>query len=90
VQPQQLLRSFDLMGVQRHLKVAGIFGRLWLRDGKSRYLQDIPLTLRYISEVVPEYPELKVFADWLQTKVLPSLEAALHSTRQNAAAGASA
>jgi aminoglycoside/choline kinase family phosphotransferase len=90
VQPQPLLRSFDLMGVQRHLKVAGIFGRLWLRDGKSRYLQDIPLTLRYINDVVPEHPELQVFAEWLQAKVLPGLEAALLSTKQNAAAGASA
>jgi aminoglycoside/choline kinase family phosphotransferase len=90
VQPQQFLRAFDLMGVQRHLKVAGIFGRLWLRDGKSRYLQDIPLTLRYIDEVVPEHPELQVFAEWLQAKVLPGLEAALASTRQNAAAGAGA
>jgi N-acetylmuramate 1-kinase len=90
VQPQQLLRSFDLMGVQRHLKVAGIFGRLWLRDGKSRYLQDIPLTLRYIKDVVPEHPELKVFAEWLQAKVMPGVEAALLSTKKNAAAGAGA
>jgi N-acetylmuramate 1-kinase len=87
VAPQQFLQDFDLMGLQRHLKVAGIFGRLWLRDGKSRYLQDIPLTLRYISAVVPEYPELKVFSDWLHVKILPGLESALNHTRQNASAG---
>jgi aminoglycoside/choline kinase family phosphotransferase len=68
--------------------VAGIFGRLWLRDGKSRYLQDIPLTLRYISEVLPEHPELKVFSDWLQAKILPGLDAALVKTRFATAAGA--
>jgi aminoglycoside/choline kinase family phosphotransferase len=90
VVPQKFLRDFNLMGLQRHLKVAGIFGRLWLRDGKSRYLQDIPLTLRYISEVLPDYPELKVFSDWLQTKILPGLEAALVQTRNDAAAGANA
>ena len=87
---QDFLRHFDLMGVQRHLKVAGIFGRLWLRDGKSRYLQDIPLTLRYISEVVPECPELTVFSDWLHTRILPKLESALLTTRQNTAAGVNA
>jgi aminoglycoside/choline kinase family phosphotransferase len=90
VQPEQFLRAFDLMGVQRHLKVAGIFGRLWLRDGKRRYLQDIPLTLRYIAEVVPEHPELQVFSEWLQTRVLPALETALHKTQQNTATGANA
>jgi aminoglycoside/choline kinase family phosphotransferase len=90
VAPQQFLQDFDLMGLQRHLKVAGIFGRLWLRDGKSRYLQDIPLTMRYISAVVPEYPELKVFSDWLHAKVLPGLESALDNTRQTASGGAGA
>ena len=37
----QFLRWFDLMGVQRHLKVLGIFARLWHRDGKPGYLKDI-------------------------------------------------
>ena len=50
-------RWFDLTGVQRHLKIAGIFCRLWHRDGKSRYLDDLPLTLAYLAEVSPRYPE---------------------------------
>ena len=50
-------RWFDLTGVQRHLKIAGIFARLWRRDGKSRYLDDLPLTLAYLEEVAPRYPE---------------------------------
>ncbi len=52
------LRWFDLMGVQRHLKAAGIFARLNHRDGKAGYLPDIPRTLRYVVDVSARYPEL--------------------------------
>lgn len=52
------LRWFDLIGVQRHLKVVGIFARLHHRDGKSAYLNDIPRVYAYLMEVVPRYPEL--------------------------------
>lgn len=55
---QQFLRWFDLMGVQRHLKAAGIFARLKHRDDKDGYLQDIPRTLGYVSEVCLRYDEL--------------------------------
>jgi len=48
---EQFREDFDLMGLQRHLKVAGIFARLSLRDGKHAYLQDIPRTLDYIIKV---------------------------------------
>ncbi len=44
-------RQCAVMAMQRHLKVAGIFARLWLRDGKRGYLDDIPLTLDYLAEV---------------------------------------
>ena len=44
---REFLRWFDLMGVQRQLKVGGIFARLWHRDGKQGYLADIPRTLQY-------------------------------------------
>lgn len=54
----QFLRWFDLMGVQRHLKAAGIFARLNHRDGKPGYLADIPRTLGYVFEVSGRYPEL--------------------------------
>ena len=53
------LRWFDWMGVQRHLKAAGIFARLNHRDGKSGYLKDIPRTLGYVTEVCSRYPELE-------------------------------
>lgn len=59
-------RWFDLMGLQRHLKAIGIFSRLDLRDGKSGYLQDIPRTLNYVTDVAAKYPELAEFGDYLQ------------------------
>ena len=51
-------RDFEWMGVQRHLKVAGIFARLYHRDGKSRYLADIPLVLDYLQKACARYREL--------------------------------
>jgi aminoglycoside/choline kinase family phosphotransferase len=53
-----LLRWFDWMGLQRHIKVCGIFSRLYLRDGKSGYLKDIPLTMAYMRDVCARYEEL--------------------------------
>ena len=55
-------RWFDLTGVQRHLKIAGIFARLWHRDGKPRYLDDLPLTLAYLAEATPRHPETEAVA----------------------------
>jgi aminoglycoside/choline kinase family phosphotransferase len=62
-------RWFDLMGLQRHIKCAGIFSRLNLRDGKPRYLRDIPLVLDYMLEVSRRYDELHSFAAWLEKEV---------------------
>lgn len=59
-------RWFDLMGVQRHVKVLGIFCRLHYRDGKTQYLGDLPLTWRYTLDVARRYPELVDFADLLE------------------------
>ena len=50
-------RDFDWMGLQRHLKVLGIFCRLWYRDGKAGYLNDLPLVWKYTREVGQRYPE---------------------------------
>lgn len=62
---KEFLRWFDLMGLQRHIKVAGIFSRLYHRDGKDGYLNDIPLTMDYIYEVLDLYPEFKPFQEML-------------------------
>lgn len=69
-------RWFDLMGAQRHLKAAGIFARLWHRDGKPGYLDDIPRTLGYILEVAESNPSLQSLAALIGERVLPRLEAA--------------
>ena len=71
VDGQTYLRWFDWMGLQRHIKVLGIFARLNLRDGKSHYLKDLPLVIRYTLEVAQAYPELQPFADWFCDKLLP-------------------
>lgn len=64
------LRWFDFMGVQRHLKVLGIFARLNYRDGKAQYLNDLPLTLHYVTETCQRYAELKPLRELLQSCVL--------------------
>ncbi len=69
---QGFLAWFDLMGLQRHIKVLGIFARLWLRDGKPGYLGDLPLVLRYTLEVAAQYPQAAEFVDWMQVRVLPA------------------
>jgi len=65
------LRWFDLMGIQRHLKAAGIFARLNIRDGKPGYLGDIPRTLNYVWEVCGRYGELTGLRKLLQERVMP-------------------
>jgi hypothetical protein len=47
-----------MTGLQRHLKVLGIFCRLNYRDGKSNYLNDLPLTLHHVFDVCKRYEEL--------------------------------
>ena len=67
----QFARDLDLMGLQRNLKVLGIFSRLAIRDKKSRYLADIPLVIHYFMEISSRYSEMSVFRDWFQQTVLP-------------------
>jgi aminoglycoside/choline kinase family phosphotransferase len=74
--PQQFLRWFDLIGLQRHIKVLGIFARLYWRDGKPGYLNDLPRTLQYVRDVTATYPELTQFGEFVQTKLTPGLRSA--------------
>jgi len=60
------LKWFDFMGIQRHIKVLGIFSRLYLRDGKDGYLKDIPLTLQYLLETGSRYSETEKMVELLQ------------------------
>ncbi|MEK1836520.1 MAG: phosphotransferase [Pseudomonas sp.] len=67
VQPdfEDFLRASDLMGVQRHLKVIGIFARICHRDGKPRYLGDVPRFFAYIDAVIARRPELAELGELL-------------------------
>jgi aminoglycoside/choline kinase family phosphotransferase len=59
-------RAFEWMGVQRHLKVLGIFARLNYRDGKPKYLADTPRFIRYVVSVSKRYNELSPLARLLE------------------------
>lgn len=60
------IRWFDFTGLQRHIKVLGIFSRLYLRDAKEGYLKDIPLTLGYAIEAAKRYDATREFAELLE------------------------
>lgn len=62
-------RDFEWMGLQRHLKVLGIFARLCHRDGKDGYLRDLPLVLAYVRRTCKRY---QAFAPLL--RVIDSIE----------------
>jgi aminoglycoside/choline kinase family phosphotransferase len=72
----EFLRWFDRMGLQRHLKVLGIFSRLWHRDGKSGFLGDLPRVLDYTLEVTAATPELSDFDAYLRRQVVPAFMSA--------------
>jgi aminoglycoside/choline kinase family phosphotransferase len=65
----QFLQWFDWMGLQRHIKVLGIFARLWYRDGKRGYLKDLPLVLDYVRETAQRYPQTAPFASFIASRV---------------------
>jgi len=67
-------QDFELMGLQRHLKILGIFARLSIRDHKNGYLKDLPLTFKYIEEALPGFPEFKTFSDFFLIKVKNKFE----------------
>ncbi len=70
------IRWFDLMGLQRHIKVLGIFARLSLRDGKSAYLNDLPRVIAYVQEALALYaadiPAVEAFAHYFNGIAMPA------------------
>ncbi len=62
---ERFLRWFDLTGLQRHIKVLGIFARLFHRDGKPNYLGDLPLVWRYAVGVCETHDDLHQFRELL-------------------------
>lgn len=80
----QFLRWFDLMGMQRQIKCAGIFCRLSIRDGKPGYLADIPQVVHYLVEVCElykgQYKELETFGNWLDQEFIPRMKVRIDLT----------
>lgn len=72
------LRDADWCGVQRHLKILGIFARLHYRDNKPRYLEDAPRFIAYLDAVVPRYPALQPLQELLDRTLKPAF-ARIHS-----------
>lgn len=70
----EFIQAFDWMGLQRHLKVLGIFARLSLRDHKHTYLNDLPRVLSYTLDVLGHYPALAGFHLWFQQRLMPLIE----------------
>ena len=74
LQPQvsshEILRNFDIVGLQRHIKNLGVFARLHHRDKKSNYLKDIPMLINYITDTCSRYPELSWLFDFLRDKTV--------------------
>lgn len=73
----EFIQWFDCVGLQRHLKVLGIFSRLKLRDNKPKYLKDIPRIMQYVLNVTGRYPFFSELDQWLRQTVLPVLPKAL-------------
>lgn len=72
------IEAFDLMGLQRHLKVLGIFARLWYRDGKPGYLADLPLVLEYALDATSRSGLMAELGEFLQERVVPEFAGAQH------------
>ena len=77
----QFLRWFDLTGLQRHIKVLGIFARLFYRDGKSQYLKDLPRVLAYVRDTALKYPETAAFSEFIASRIDGGFQAAQQRAR---------
>jgi aminoglycoside/choline kinase family phosphotransferase len=86
----QMLRWLDVIGLQRHIKVLGIFARLNWRDGKSGYLADLPRTLEYVRDAAARFPELARLSEFVERRLVVALPAANERALAAAAQGATA
>jgi len=76
----QFIRWFDLMGLQRHIKVLGIFARLFYRDAKPQYLRDLPRVLDYARDAAAQYPDTMAFAEFIAKRIEPAFLTAQERT----------
>ncbi|CAB1213248.1 aminoglycoside phosphotransferase family protein [Acinetobacter bouvetii] len=72
---EQFKKDADMMAIQRHIKILGIFVRLFERDGKSGYLKDLPRVMWYLLEESKPYAELQPFMQFIEARVMPKFEA---------------
>lgn len=72
---EQFKKDADMMAIQRHIKILGIFVRLFERDGKSAYLKDLPRVMWYLLQETKPYAELQPFMQFMHEKVMPAFEA---------------
>ena len=72
---EQFKKDADMMAIQRHIKILGIFVRLFERDGKSGYLKDLPRVMWYLLEEAKPYPELAPFIQFINDVVMPKFTA---------------
>jgi aminoglycoside/choline kinase family phosphotransferase len=75
VSAEQFHQWFDLTGLQRHLRVLGVFARLHLRDQKSEYLKDLPLVIEYVREALlltsGFHDSVADFREWFESELMP-------------------
>ncbi len=71
---KMFVEQFDLMGLQRHIKVLGVFSRLSKRDNKHAYLNDLPRVIEYVRETAAMYPQTQNFVIWFDKHLLPLAE----------------
>jgi aminoglycoside/choline kinase family phosphotransferase len=69
---EQFQRDADLMAIQRHLKILGIFVRLFERDGKSGYLKDLPRVMWYLRTEAQPYAELQALLNFVEQRLMPA------------------
>jgi aminoglycoside/choline kinase family phosphotransferase len=72
----EFIRWFDLIGLQRHIKVLGIFARLFYRDGKPQYLKDLPRVLDYARDTASSYADTAPFAAFIAKRIDPLFKSA--------------
>jgi N-acetylmuramate 1-kinase len=77
--PAEFVRWFDLIGLQRHIKVLGIFARLFYRDGKAQYLKDLPRVLSYARDTAASYAETAPFGEFIVKRIDPLFDGAQRS-----------
>lgn len=69
VDADRFRRWFDLTGLQRHIKILGLFCRLCYRDGKPGYLHDLPRVLRYVLDTARRHADMAPLADLIETRI---------------------